>query len=529
MQHLKIDGELYKQLVINGAANLSANYKTVDALNVFPVPDGDTGTNMRMTIEAGANEIKNLEEKSIYEVAKKLSRGMLMGARGNSGVILSQFFRGIYKGLAGFKEVTAKEFGKAFLRGVDQAYHAVMKPVEGTILTVAKDASKKAYKLTKKSTSLEDFFKILIDEAHASLGRTPSLLPVLQEAGVVDSGGAGFVYILEGMHKALNGEIIEVKDEFNVHQSVISQGTFNADSELEYGYCTEFILQLQNKKVDVKKFEVKTIVDFLETLGDSIVALKDEDIIKVHVHTKTPGEVLNHCQQYGEYVTLKIENMSVQHSEVMVKDDNNNKSLEECNCPQCVEARKQSVRKKFAIVAVASGEGLVEVFKEMGVDYIVEGGQSMNPAAEDFVKGFDSLNAENIIVFPNNSNIVLTAEQAAKYYDKAKIHVAPSKTLAQGYSALTMLDLSSGDVEVILSEISDVINNVTTGLVTYSIRNAEIEGVHINEGDYIGICNGKIVVSENTKLDAIKGILSNVDINEKEIITIIYGKDVNND
>ena len=213
MQHLKIDGELYKQLVINGAANLSANYKAVDALNVFPVPDGDTGTNMRMTIEAGANEIKNLEEKSIYEVAKKLSRGMLMGARGNSGVILSQFFRGIYKGLAGFKEVTAKEFGKAFLSGVDQAYHAVMKPVEGTILTVAKDASKKAYKLTKKSTSLEDFFKILIDEAHASLGRTPSLLPVLQEAGVVDSGGAGFVYILEGMHKALNGEIIEVKKE----------------------------------------------------------------------------------------------------------------------------------------------------------------------------------------------------------------------------------------------------------------------------------------------------------------------------
>ena len=284
MQHLKIDGELYKQLVINGAANLSANYKAVDALNVFPVPDGDTGTNMRMTIEAGANEIKNLEEKSIYEVAKKLSRGMLMGARGNSGVILSQFFRGIYKGLAGFKEVTAKEFGKAFLSGVDQAYHAVIKPVEGTILTVAKDASKKAYKLTKKTTSLEDFFKILIDEAHASLGRTPSLLPVLQEAGVVDSGGAGFVYILEGMHKALNGEIVEVKDEFNVQQSVISQGTFNADSELEYGYCTEFILQLQNKKVDVKKFEVKTIVDFLETLGDSIVALKDEDIIKVHVH-----------------------------------------------------------------------------------------------------------------------------------------------------------------------------------------------------------------------------------------------------
>lgn len=523
MQHLKIDGQLYKTLVINGAANLSVHYQEVDALNVFPVPDGDTGTNMRMTIEAGANAIKNLEENSIYDIAKKLSRGMLMGARGNSGVILSQFFRGIYKGLAGFEEVTARDLGKAFISGVEQAYRAVMKPVEGTILTVAKESSKKAYKLSKKTTSIEDFFKILIDEAHASLGRTPSLLPALEEAGVVDSGGAGLVYIFEGMQKALLGEMIENTDPVATHQPVVNHGSFNADSELVYGYCTEFILQLQNKKVNVEKFDVKVIVDFLETLGDSIVALKDEDIVKVHVHTKTPGVVLNHCQQYGEYVTLKIENMSVQHSESTIE---NNKSVEECDCPQCVEIRKQTARKKFAIVAVASGNGLVEIFQEMGVDYVVEGGQSMNPAAEDFVKGFDSLNAENIIVFPNNSNIVLTAEQAAKYYDKAKIYVAPSKTLAQGYSALTMLDLSSGDAEKILSEIKEVISNVTTGLVTYSIRNADIEGVHINEGDYIGICNGKIVVSGQTKVDALKGILDNATLDEKEIITIIYGKDI---
>ncbi|MCM1513382.1 MAG: DAK2 domain-containing protein [Anaeroplasma bactoclasticum] len=528
MQHLKIDGELFKQLVINGAANLSVNYKAVDALNVFPVPDGDTGTNMRMTIEAGANEIRNLETKSIYEISKVLSRGMLMGARGNSGVILSQFFRGIYKGFKGttekgLVEVTTKELGKAFLSGVDQAYHAVMKPVEGTILTVARESSKKAYKLTKKTTTIEEFFRILIDEAHASLGRTPSLLPVLQEAGVVDSGGAGLIYILEGMQKALLGEMIEVSDQVATHQSVVSRGSFNAHSELEYGYCTEFILQLQHKKVDVAHFEVKTIVEFLETLGDSIVALKDEDIVKVHVHTKTPGVVLSHCQQYGEYITLKIENMSVQHTETTVGEQANQ---EQCNCPECVEARKKDVHKKFAIVSVASGEGLIEVFKEMGVDYVVEGGQSMNPAAEDFVKGFDSLNADNIIVFPNNSNIVLTAEQAAKYYEKAKVYVVPSKTLAQGYSALTMLDLSSGDIDTILEEIKSVMANVTTGLVTYSIRNAEIEGVHINEGDYIGICNGKIVVSEKEKEDAFKGLLANVDMDEKEIITIIYGKDV---
>lgn len=533
MQHFKVNGELFRELVVNGAANLSAHYKEVDALNVFPVPDGDTGTNMRMTIEAGANSIKDLNETSIYLIAKQLSRGMLMGARGNSGVILSQFFRGIYKGLAEVKgtgkeehatEVSIKDFGKAFLRGVDQAYCAVMKPVEGTILTVAKDSAKKAYKLGKKTTSLEDYLKILIDEAHASLGRTPSLLPALQEAGVVDSGGAGLVYIFEGMQKYLLGEVIEVTDSILTHQSVISNGTFNADSELTYGYCTEFILQLQNKKVDTKAFDVKVIVDFLESLGDSIVALKDEDIVKVHVHTKTPGKVLEHCQQYGEYVTLKIENMSVQHSENTLEQTKH--ETEVCDCPECTEIRKQQARKKFGIIAVASGEGLVEVFKEMGVDYVVEGGQSMNPSAEDFVKGFDELNVENIIVFPNNSNIVLTAEQAAKYYDKAKVYVAPSKSLAQGYSALTMLDLSSGNIETILEEIKEVISNVTTGLVTYSIRNAEIEGVHINEGDYIGICNGKIVTSVNTKIDAVKGILDSANTDEKEIITIIYGKDV---
>lgn len=524
MQHLKMNGELYKELVINGAANLALHYKEVDALNVFPVPDGDTGTNMRMTIEAGANEIKKFEEKSIYEVAKKLSRGMLMGARGNSGVILSQFFRGIYKGLAGFEEVQAKDLAKAFLSGVDQAYRAVMKPVEGTILTVARESAKKAYKTVKKGTTIESFFKILIDEAHSSLGRTPSLLPALQEAGVVDSGGAGLVYVFEGMLKALHGETVKPVDHVQA-QAVVTNGSFNADSELEYGYCTEFILQLQNKKVDPEKFDVKVIVEFLESLGDSIVALKDEDIVKVHVHTKTPGVVLNHCQQYGEYVTLKIENMSVQHSESSVEDEGP-KAVEDCDCPQCVEIREKQARKKFAIVAVASGEGLIEVFKEIGVDYVVEGGQSMNPSAEDFVKGFDSLNAENIIVFPNNSNIVLTAEQAGKYYQNARVFVAPSKSLAQGYSALTMLDLSSGNIETIINDIKDVISNVTTGLVTYSIRNAEIEGVHINEGDYIGICNGKIVVSKEAKIDAVKGILESANALEKEIITIIYGKDV---
>ena len=402
MQTLKMDGQLFKLVVTNGAANLRANYKTVDALNVFPVPDGDTGTNMRMTIEAGAHEISDFKEKSVYEMAKKLSRGMLMGARGNSGVILSQLFRGIYKGLSGYEEVNAVELADAFLAGVDQGYHAVLKPVEGTILTVARESATVARQKVTKDSTIEEFFAFLIEEAKASLERTPDLLPVLKEAGVIDSGGAGYIYVIEGMAKALNGEIIT--EDTPTVTSTVKRGNFNAHSELTYGYCTEFILQLQYSKVDVNSFSVSSITDYLTTIGDSIVALKDEDIVKIHVHTKKPGDVLNFCQQFGEYLTIKIENMSVQHSDGPVIAE----EQEQCNCPECVEMRKNATPKKFAIVSVATGTGLINIFKEMGVDYVVEGGQSMNPAAEDFTKGFDQLNAQNIIVFPNNSNIVFS-------------------------------------------------------------------------------------------------------------------------
>ena len=521
MATLKVNGELYKQLVIHGAANLRANYKVIDALNVFPVPDGDTGTNMRMTIEAGATAIKDVNEESVYEMSKKVSRGMLMGARGNSGVILSQFFRGIYKGFKDIKEASVKEFAKAFQSGVTQAYHAVLKPVEGTILTVAREASEKAFKTIKKNDSLEKYFEIFLKEANASLERTPDLLPQLKEAGVVDSGGAGFINVIEGMQKYLLGE--EIKEvEVVTEAATVNRGSFNAHSKLEFGYCTEFILQLQYAKVDIAKFDIKVISNYLETIGNSIVALQDEDIVKVHVHTMTPGKVFEFCQQYGEFITLKIENMQIQHNEGEVLQ---NTDPAQCDCPECVEMRRSEERKKFAVVAVASGDGLVNIFKEMGVDYVVSGGQSMNPSAEDFVKGFDLLNAENIIVFPNNSNIVLTAQQAAKYYDQANIIVVPSKTLAQGYSALTMLDLSSGDADQIVEEIKEVIANVTTGLITYSIRDTEFEDVSIKQGDYIGICNGKIVTANVSRLDSIKKLLEFSDIAEKEIITIITGKD----
>lgn len=521
MATLKVNGELYKQLIIYGAANLRANYKVIDALNVFPVPDGDTGTNMRMTIEAGAAAIKDATDESIYEMSKKVSRGMLMGARGNSGVILSQFFRGVYKGLKDIKEASIKEFAKAFQSGVNQAYHAVLKPVEGTILTVAREASEKAFKTVKKNDTLERFFEIYLKEANESLQRTPELLQQLKDAGVVDSGGAGFICVIEGMQKYLLGEEIQ-EAEVVTEQATVDRGSFNAHSKLEFGYCTEFILQLQYAKVNIPKFDIKVISDYLESIGNSIVAIQDEDIVKVHVHTMTPGKVFEYCQQFGEFITLKIENMQVQHNEGAVLE-----AAEpiQCDCPECVEMRRSEERKKFAVVAVASGDGLVNCFKEMGVDYVVSGGQSMNPSAEDFVKGFDLLNAENIIVFPNNSNIVLTAQQAGKYYEQANIIVVPSKTLAQGYSALTMLDLSSGDADQIVEEIKEVMANVTTGLITYSIRDTEFEDVSIKKGDYIGICNGKIVTANVSRLESVKKLLEFSDIAEKEIVTIITGKD----
>lgn len=522
MEKYILDGITFKEMVTNGCASLRQNYKVVDALNVFPVPDGDTGTNMRMTIEAGTNEIKNLEEKSIYDMAKKFSRGMLMGARGNSGVILSQLFRGIYKGLAGFEQVNAVEFGNAFQAGVLQAYKAVMKPVEGTILTVAREATEYANSLVNDKMSIQEYLTLFLKEANDSLERTPELLHVLKEAGVVDSGGSGFIYIIEGMLKALKGEYIHMNAEISSN-SVSLKHNFTADSELEYGYCTEFILQLQNSKVnDIPNFDIQVIIDYLNSVGDSIVCVRDEDIVKVHVHTRTPGEVLNFGQQFGEYITIKIENMQVQHSESTGVE-------EECNCEECVEARKKAEHKKWGIIMVASGDGLVSTFKEMGVDYVVSGGQSMNPATDDFVKGFDELNVDNILVFPNNSNIILAAEQAAKYYGKANVYVVPTKSIAQGYSALTMLDLSSDDINVILAETQEVIDNVVTGLVTYSIRDAEFDDVKIKTGDFMGICNGKIVAAATSKVEAVERLLEHSDASEKEVITVIYGADVTND
>ena len=523
MNIMKLDGQLFKALVLKGAENLKMNYQYIDSLNVFPVPDGDTGTNMRMTIENGVSEIASLDEKNIYEVAKKLSRGMLMGARGNSGVILSQLFRGMSKGLEGLSSVTSIGLAKAFKSGVQQAYKAVMTPVEGTILTVAREASEKMCLIANSKMSINEFLDEYILEAKASLDRTPDLLPALKEAGVVDSGGAGYICIIEGMIKLLNGELLS-KD-FTVSSSVAHEQKLGSNNEeVEFGYCTEFILQL-TKVEDVNNFDEKEIYNKIEPIGNSIVLVKDEDIVKVHIHTLTPGVIFNIAQEYGEFIKIKVENMTIQHNELQEIDH-----VEEGQCA-CGEVHhkapvKPAERSKYAVVSVATGEGLVNTFKEMGVDYVVSGGQSMNPSTEDFINGFDTLNAENIIVFPNNKNIVLAAKQAAKIYKESKVWVIETKTISQGFSALTMLDLS-GEPEDIISDMEEVISNVISGSITYSIRDVKIEGLSVHKDDFMGILDGKIVSSNKKRLDAFKGLLKAKDLSEKDIITIIYGNGVN--
>lgn len=505
-----LDGITFKTLVANGCQSLINDIDRINALNVFPVPDGDTGTNMKMTIEGGVKAIIGEDETSIGLASKKLSKAMTMSARGNSGVILSQFFKGLSLGLEGKDNVNAKELAEAFVSGVKQAYKVVQKPTEGTMLTVMREASEVCDQNKESFESIEDFFACFIKEAHASLDRTPDLLPVLKEAGVVDSGGAGYNRIIEGMIAALDGNILVAQEEFEKSNKVVNHNSFNADSELEFGYCTEFILQLQNAKVNIETFDINEIVSFLETIGNSIVAFKDDDIVKVHVHTFTPGKVIDYCQKFGEYITFKMENMSVQHSEL-----------------EGVPTEVKKEHKKFAVVAVSSGSGISQAFKDMGCDEIVSGGQTMNPSSEDFIKAFKNLDAENIIVFPNNGNIIMAARQAAENYEGANVVVIPTKSIAACYSALTMLDFSSEDLDTIVDDFNMVIDNVTAGSVTYSIRDSVIDNVDIKKDDYMALINGKIVAANKDKIEVVKELFNNVeDINYKEVVTIIYGKDV---
>lgn len=515
-----IDGELYSQLITAGAANLSIHEEEVNNLNVFPIPDGDTGSNMLLTMNGGKNAI--IQEANISKAAQVIASGMLLGARGNSGVILSQFFDGISAGFADLTTADVAQFGIACREGVKHAYEAVMTPVEGTILTVVKDATE--YACSIKADSILDFIENFIAEAKLSLERTPNLLPVLKKAGVVDSGGAGLIYIMEGMKQFLKGETISTANKEDLTKSQhggnfgsqtkgLDLNKFTSDSILEFGYCTELLLRLQNAKCDVENFSVETIKEYLGTIGDSIVAFKTGSIIKIHVHTKTPGKVFDFCQQYGEFLTVKVENMSLQHN-----------NLDEDEFAKPKKDNKKDA-KKYGVVAVASGPGIQQMFRDHGADVVINGGQSMNPSAEDFIKAFKEANAETIFVFPNNGNVILAAKQAAKLFQDSKIEVIETKTIGQGYAGLTMLDTTSNDTQQILDDINMGIEGVDTYMVSHCVRDAEMDGKQLHAGDYIGFLDKKILVASSDRKKTAFQTVEGIDFTDHEVCILIRGID----
>ena len=500
-----LDGILFARMINSGAANLKAHAKEINDLNVFPIPDGDTGDNMLMTMMGGVHHDTNSCE-SLCEMADRVSSGMLLSARGNSGVILSQFFEGIKNGFAGLQTADTKEIGEAFRQGVKQAYSSVMTPTEGTILTVVREATE--YACEQNTNTPEAFLDAFIDEAMRSLARTPELLPVLKKAGVVDSGAAGLIYIVDGMMRAVIGEDIADFSEVSEKTQELDLDAFDEDSVLEFGYCTELLVRLQNIKTNISAFDVKVITDYLQTIGDSIVTVRNGSIVKLHVHTMTPQKVLDFCQQYGEFLKVKIENMSLQHNNTVTE-----------------EKAPAKERKKYGVVAVACGEGLKETFRERGADVIVDGGQSMNPSAEDFITAFDEVNADVIFVFPNNGNIILTAEQAAHLYDKSDVRVIESTTIGAGYASLAMLDTSSGDTNAIVEDLRTAMDGVITAEISHCVRDATIDGKEIHTGDYIGFVGKEMLSVNESRLVTVCESIDALNFSRYDFCILICGKD----
>ena len=521
-----IGGFLLKKMALGGAARLRSKADEVNKLNVFPVPDGDTGDNMRMTIESGIAAVENMDSDNIAAVMKAISRGMLLGARGNSGVILSQFFAGFSKGLEKTAKADVFVMGEALKMGVQQAYTSVMNPSEGTILTVARESVEYAVNRITPQSTIRTLFGDLVKEMYASLERTPEALAVLKEAGVVDSGGAGLFYIMDGFNRVLNGEQVNVDDVLKSTKkasapSPILTGDFGPDSVGEYGYCTELLVQLQNSKTDIDSFDIEPLKAFLAEIGNSVVAFKTESIVKLHVHTLTPEKVIEYCHKFGEFLTIKIENMSLQHTELESKNTNTTETekTEPIN-------ENTAERKKYGIVTVANGPGIEALLKEIGADEIVQGGQTQNPSTNDFLEAFEKVLADHIFVFPNNSNIIMAAQQAAEIYEKSKVHVIPSKNLGTGYVGIASADFSSDDVDTISESITQAMSRVTAGYISPAIRDADMNGVHINNGDTIGIIEKEIVVSEadrQTAAEKLLGIL--LGEKNKYMITAFFGKD----
>ncbi|HCZ0707545.1 TPA: fatty acid kinase catalytic subunit FakA [Staphylococcus aureus] len=506
----KINGKLFADMIIQGAQNLSNNADLVDSLNVYPVPDGDTGTNMNLTMTSGREEVENNLSENIGELGKTFSKGLLMGARGNSGVILSQLFRGFCKNIESESEINSKLLAESFQAGVETAYKAVMKPVEGTILTVAKDAAQAAVEKANNTEDCIELMEYIIVKANESLENTPNLLAVLKEVGVVDSGGKGLLCVYEGFLKALKGEKVEAKvakidkDEF-VHDEHDFHGVINTE-DIIYGYCTEMMVRFGKNK---KAFDEQEFRQDMSQFGDSLLVINDEEIVKVHVHTEHPGKVFNYGQQYGELIKLKVENMREQHREVIRKEQHT--------------AKPKMETVETAIITISMGEGISEIFKSMGATHIISGGQTMNPSTEDIVKVIEQSKCKRAIILPNNKNILMASEQAASIVD-AEAVVIPTKSIPQGISALFQYDVDA-TLEENKAQMADSVNNVKSGSLTYAVRDTKIDGVEIKKDAFMGLIEDKIVSSQSDQLTTVTELLNEMLAEDSEILTVIIGQD----
>ena len=518
-----INGQTLKQMFISGGNELYNHYPEIDALNVFPVPDGDTGMNMNLTMTSGAKEIQNRNDENIFEIAKAFSRGLLMGARGNSGVITSQIFRGFALGLEGKIEANAVDFSDALEKGVEVAYKAVIRPVEGTILTVIRESSAALHYEVKDGMSIGKALEVLIREAKLSLKRTPELLPILKEVGVVDSGGAGLIKILEGMYSAVKGKLIERKEGASADSNnpLLAAGA-SMENE-EFGYCTEFIMSLGPDSVK-RPFNEKRFTNNLSSHGNSLVVVRDDEIVKVHIHTLNPGQILTYAQQFGEFLKLKIENMTEQHHAL-----ESGAQVEE-HVDLVPEVEDNTPLGEFAMIGVSSGDGIDEFFKEIGIDYVVKGGQTMNPSSEDFLAAIKKAHAKTVYIFPNNSNIVMAASQACDMVENEEIsvYVVPSKTIPQGIASAIMFNPDASPDEN-FKEMKSALKHVKSGEITFSIRDSEINGVKVKKDDFIGIFEKEIVVDDKDKVVATLGLIDKMIDDDCSIVTVIYGQDVSAD
>ncbi|MEK5485534.1 MULTISPECIES: DAK2 domain-containing protein [Lysinibacillus] len=507
-----LDGIKFAEMVQMGAHHLYQNANYVDSLNVFPVPDGDTGTNMNLSMTSGAKETELAASEHIGKTAQALSKGLLMGARGNSGVILSQLFRGFGKFIEKEATIDAKGFAAAFQAGVDTAYKAVMKPVEGTILTVAREAAKKGVEVAETETDIIAVMEAFIAEAKASLDRTPELLPVLKEVGVVDSGGQGLLFVYEGFLASLKGEPLPEKNDATLDDLINAEHhrvqDFMNTEDIEFGYCTEIMVRLEEGK---EPFDEEHFRNELNPLGDSLLVISDEEIAKVHIHSEQPGSVLSIGQKYGSLIKIKVDNMREQHSAIVG---------EEHKAPTTA---KKVEKHPYAIVTIAMGEGVAELLRSIGASYVIEGGQTMNPSTEDIVKAVQEIGAEKVLILPNNKNIVMAAEQAVELLE-IDAAVVPTKTIPQGMAAILAFNPEAA-VDLNKKTMSDAFANVKTGQVTYAVRDTSIDGVEIRKDDFMALAEGKIVLSTPALKDAAEKVITDLVDEDAEIVTVIYGED----